>query len=111
MRNEKINTELEKIINAGINKEDVNASPFFATRVMGRIQPEERGDYKRIFNYAFALRVAFVLLIFVNVVNVLLYNTSNVSIENTNTVYNENVISYPVNDFVYSSELLTSNTN
>jgi len=109
MKKDKLKSEIEKIILAGEKKENVFTNPFFTTRVMAKIQPEEFPVSKGIFNYAYFIKSAMVVLVIINLANLLWYNSTSVSTEINTKDYSQQVLSYTTNDFVYSSDLLTQN--
>ncbi len=109
MEKEKLNKEIENILQSGKKSEVIKTSPFFTTRVMGRIENQKASN--NIFT-AFQLnsivKPALIVLLIVNVINLYFFrgNTS-VSVSDSQVTISEHEYLAATNDFVYTEELLT----
>jgi len=96
MKKVNLNKEIDCIINSGVNTEKINTSPFFTTRVMGKI---EQIEVKPRFSFSvFVLRPAFVLLVLINIVNLYFFSG-----QNQNNIENSSNIELVTSDYIYAS--------
>ncbi len=111
MKENIINNEIEQVLQSGSHKEEINTSPFFTTRVMGRIEQLDEGQLERS-RFLVLLKPALFLILIINLANYFLFNSSG---DNRVTQEDEieyivyNSYSYAANDFIYSDELLSNN--
>ncbi len=108
--NNHIEHEIDRILQSASNKERVSTSPFFTTRVMGKVEQLEDSPmwFPRL---QMVLRPVLVLLVIINIVNFYLYNnTSSSQVESDDSI--ELVMSeYGAwnNDFILTDDLMAAN--
>ncbi|GAF02308.1 hypothetical protein [Saccharicrinis fermentans] len=73
--NENIENEIDLILQSGVKKDRVKTSPFFTTRVMGKVEQLET-ESVWLPRLSAILRPALVLLVIVNVINYYVYDAS-----------------------------------
>ncbi|TLX78320.1 hypothetical protein E9993_01180 [Labilibacter sediminis] len=111
-RNNNIDREVEQVIHSGLNNNRVQTSPFFTTRVMGRVeQLDSKSDF---FNrLAFVVKPAFAVVILINVINFFLYRNTEINVyaDNTENQYELVMGEYSSvsADFIVSDDFLTAN--
>ncbi len=108
MKRDNINNEIISILENGVNKEKIKTSPFFTTRVMGKVEQLE--DKKSFSISSYFLKPAFVLLILVNVVNFYFFGDKT-SVKNTESSDIESVAmdyAYASNDFIFNEDLISN---
>jgi len=74
-QNKNIEKEIDLILLSGTKKDKVTTSPFFTTRVMGKVEQLEE-DAVWLPRLSAILRPALILLVIVNLINYYVYNTS-----------------------------------
>ncbi len=107
MKKDILNNEINHILQSGGNTEKIDVSPFFTTRVMGKI---EQIEDRNVFSFsAYILKPAFILLLLVNVVNFYFFgnresqdNAESNDIELVATDY-----VYASNDFILNEDLIS----
>ncbi len=110
MKRDKIDNEIDKILESRINTERINTSPFFTTRVMGKVEQIEVRPKFSLSTYI--LKPAFVLLLLVNVFNFYFFrnqqqeNTDSDDIELLTTDY-----AYASDDFILNEDLISKSVN
>ena len=108
--NKNIDQEIENIIQSGVSRERVQTSPFFSTRVMGRVEQLEGSNM--LFNkFTFILKPALAIIILVNVFNFFVYNQSSVLTDNADSQYELVMAEYSsvTTEFMVSDDFLTVN--
>ncbi len=111
MKENIINNEIEQVLQSGSHKEEINTSPFFTTRVMGRIEQLDEVQIGRS-RFSLLLKPALFLIMIINLANYYLFNSSGdnkVTKEDEIEYIVNNSYSYATNDFIYSEELLSNN--
>ncbi len=108
MNKERLNKEINCIIQSGINNEKINSSPYFTTRIMGKV---EQMEVKPAFNFSsYILKPAFVLLLLVNIANFYFFNGQQQdNSDNTNdTELATSDYIYASNDFIINEDLISN---
>ncbi len=113
MEKESINKEIEKILQSGKKADEIQASPFFTTRMMARIENKEvNTNFFTTFQLNSIIKPALIVLLIVNLVNLYFFrenvNSKSASVS-AQTIQTEQEYLYTSNDFVYNEELLTQN--
>ncbi|MCW3788649.1 hypothetical protein [Plebeiibacterium sediminum] len=107
MKKDIINNEINRILQSGAHTEKIEASPFFTTRVMGKI---EQLEDKNVFSFsAYILKPAFILLLLVNVVNFYFFGNreSQDTTESTDIELVATDYVYASNDFILNEDLIS----
>lgn len=110
INNNHIESEIDSILQSASNQAKVSLSPFFTTRVMGRVEQLEDNTsfFPRI---QMILRPALVFLMIVNIVNFYVYtNTSDTKTDSADTIeVAMNDYAAWSNDFILSDDLYWDN--
>jgi hypothetical protein len=109
MKKDNLNKEIENILQSSAKQQRVSASPFFTTRVLGRVEQLEQEKVSfPILSYI--LKPAFVIFILVNVANFYFFadNQESVNQEESIELVSADYNMFP-NDFIYSDDLLIAN--
>lgn len=108
--NNHIEHEIEQILHSASNMERVNTSPFFTTRVMGKVAQLE--DEPIWFpSLQMILRPALVLLVIVNIVNFYVFNSTTNAQTESKVSIELAVSEYGAwsNDFILTDDLMAAN--
>ncbi len=113
MEKEKINREIEKILQSGRKMEDIKVSPFFTTRMMGKIENlDVNTSIFTSFQLNSIIKPALVILLIVNLMNLYLFRgstNSTTAISDNQITQTEHEYLFTSNDFVYTEDLLIQN--
>lgn len=107
-----IEQEIERILQSASSAQRVNTSPFFTTRVMGKVEQLE--DIPAwLPQLQMLLRPVLVLLLIVNIVNFYIYSSAPDSIEDSYDPIELAVNDYAAwdNDFIFSEDLVKDKKN
>ncbi len=108
--NNHIEHEIDRILQSASNKERVSTSPFFTTRVIGRVEQLE--DKVVWFpKLQMVLRPVLVLLFIVNIVNFYTYSSSSQTKVESKVSIDMAVNDYAAwnNDFILTDDLMAAN--
>ncbi len=112
-RNINIENEIQEILNSVTQESEVKPSPFFTTKVMGKIDSMDAQDTP-VFNWGYLVKPGIAALIVVNLLNFWLLNTTSSS-SNTSQTEVEDLwadYSYNITSTAASyDEYLASNQN
>lgn len=101
-----INKEIDQILLSGSGNKRVDTSPFFTTRVIGKVEQLEENIvwFPRL---SMVLKPVLVVLVIFNLVNFLMYNQSSSSETEINESFELAANDYKVwsNDFVLSEDM------
>ncbi|MGQ1787473.1 MULTISPECIES: hypothetical protein [unclassified Saccharicrinis] len=106
----KIDHEIDRILQSGVKRENVNTSPFFTTNVIGKVEQLEDKQvwFSRL---SLVLRPVLVLLVIVNMVNYYMYNRSSIAETSNNNNMELAVNDYVAwnSDFILTDDIITDN--
>lgn len=108
--NNHIEHEIDGILQSASNKERVSTSPFFTTRVIGRVEQLE-DNVVWFPKLQMVLRPVLALLFIVNIVNFYIYNNSSNSQVDNKVSIELAVNDYAAwnNDFILTDDLMAAN--